>query len=160
MGNGELLVIISGFSGIGRSELKDTFRPIPEQIRRELGLLDGKEKVAYLIYYVPDEAGWPDAPGFDESKYDDEYLQSAGNAQRMVIEVRRLEDDGQYHQYAVGRAEPDDSNELVEVHYSSYTLTVPRSEVFTADEATPIYYQYFQTQTLAEDLSLRELGLS
>lgn len=153
-------MIVSVANGKFSSELNGNYRALTDQIRHELGLLDGKKKVSYLIYYVPDEAGWPDAPGFDESKYDDVHLQSAGNAQQMVIEVRRLEDDGEYHQYAVGRAEPDASNELVGVHYSSYTLTVPRSEVFTADEATPIYYEYFQTQTLPEDLSLRELDLS
>lgn len=43
--------------------------------------------------------------------------------------------------------------------YDEYTLTVRGGEVFTADEATPIYYAYFQTRTVHSDLVLRELNL-
>ncbi len=42
--------------------LTDAFRPYREQIRFNLGQLDNDEDWAYQLWYVPDSAGWPDAP--------------------------------------------------------------------------------------------------
>ncbi|HEY0249570.1 MAG TPA: hypothetical protein VGC45_15060 [Gryllotalpicola sp.] len=153
-------MFIAEFAGRSSGKLSNSFRPYDVQLRRELGLLDGDERFAYLFYYVPDDAGWPDAPGFDQSKYDQEYLQSAGSAERMTIEIRRLEEDGRYHQYAVGRpggaSEPHDQ----QIAFAENTLTVPMSEVFDADEAAPLYFHYFQTRSLPDGLALRELDLN
>ncbi|MBK0421715.1 hypothetical protein JD292_06470 [Leucobacter sp. CSA2] len=153
-------MIITEINSSISSRLSDTFRSFRDQIRRSLGRLDGEETFAYSIYFVPDDAGWPDAPGYDDDLYNDFYLQSAGTAEAMVIELKRKDIDGETRQYAVGRPAPADQSDMVEVHYADSTLTVPPSEVFTADEATDIYYQYFQNQTIPEDLTLRELDLS
>ena len=89
-----------------------------------------------------------------------EYLQSAGTADGMTIELRRLEDDGQYHQYAIGKRGSEGQSLDREVKYDEYVLHVRPGEVFTADEATPIYYAYFQGRTIPDDLVLRELDLT
>ncbi|AYG02776.1 hypothetical protein [Gryllotalpicola protaetiae] len=151
---------VAEFAGRSSSKLSNSFRPYDEQLRRELGLLDGEKRFAYLLYFVPDDAGWPDAPGFKLSKYDQEYMQSAGNAEAMTIEVRRLEDDGEFHQYAIGRPGGAADAGTVEIHYAENTLSVPRSEVFTADQAAPIYYKYFQSHAVPDGVVLRELDLT
>jgi len=142
------------------SELRNDFRPYDEQIRRMLGLLDGKERFSYSLWFVPDDAGWPDAPGYNEDEHGREYLQSAGTADGMTVELRRLEEDGQYHQYVVGKPGSEGQSLDREVKYDEYTLNVRPGEVFTADEATPIFYTYFQENTVPGGLVLRELDLT
>lgn len=56
----------TGRSGSSSMELNADYRPVPDQIRRMLGLMDGGEDYAFRIFYVPDDAGWPNAEGFSE----------------------------------------------------------------------------------------------
>ena len=86
------------------SKLSNEFRSYPEQIRRMLGLLDGTSagRFAYQLWFVPDEAGWPDAPGYANEDWNSRYLQAGGSADRMSVELQRVE-DGQLRHYVVGR---------------------------------------------------------
>lgn len=152
-------MLISKFNGSVSMQLDGSYRPVPDQIRRDLGQLDGGEDFAYLLYFVPDDAGWPDAPEYDESKFVDNFMQSAGSAEAMSIEIKRLESDGEYRQYAVGRPEDDPAAPDVMIPFAENTLLVRPSEVFDADEAARIYYHYFQTNTVPDGLTLRELDL-
>ena len=153
-------MFISKYNGSISMPLTDSHRPFPAQLRRSLGDLDGNEDFAYLLYYVPDDAGWPDAPGYDDSKYDDEYMQSAGSADAMTIEVKRREGDGELRHYVIGRPGDDADAPDVEVRYGSHALSVRPTEVFDADEAARVYYEYFQTRTVPDTYVLRELDLS
>jgi len=153
-------MFIRTFNGSVSAKLTDDFMPLPDQIRHSLGRLDGTEDFAYLLYYVPDDAGWPDAPGYDDSKYDDEYMQSAGSADAMTIEVKRREDDGELRHYVIGRPGDDADAPDVEVRFSEYSQLIRPTEVFDANEAAQVYYAYFQTRTVPDTYVLRELDLS
>ncbi|QDZ16526.1 hypothetical protein [Humibacter ginsenosidimutans] len=121
-------------------------------------MLDGKDRAAYSLSRLSDEVEWTDAkPGVD---YDVEYLQSAGTADRMTIEIRRLEADEKLHQYAIGRPEAADEALTEIVRYDAFELHVAPSEVFDADAAAEVYYHYFQTNTVPEGMHLRELDFS
>lgn len=152
-------MFITKFNGDVSMPLTNSYRPIPAQIRRNLDQLDGDEDFAYLMYYVPDDAGWPDAPNYDATKYVDTFMQSAGSSDAMTIEIKRKETDGEYHQYAVGRL-GDASARTVEISFAGNTLTVPSSEVFDASQAADVYYTYFQTRGIPQGLTLRELDLA
>lgn len=153
-------MFISKVSGRTSMELRNTFRSFDEQLRRTLGLLDGADISSFLLFYVPDDAGWPDGPGFDVAEYEAEYLQSAGKADAMIVEVRRIEErDGEYHQYALGRPTPAPRLPSVEISWERHSTTVPVNEVFGADEAATIYSFYFQHRRIPETYSLRELDL-
>lgn len=141
-------------------ELLDTYRSHEEQIGRMLGLLDGTKRFSYSLWYVPDDAGWPDGDGYDESKYGWEYIQAGGSADAMTVEVKRLETDGEYHQYVLGRPGDDTGEPDVRIPIAENGEDVRPSEVFTADTATPIFYHYFRTNTVPDGLTLRELDLS
>ncbi|TIC86714.1 hypothetical protein E8D34_10720 [Nocardioides sp. GY 10113] len=145
----------------GRSsmELTDSFRSYEQQLRHGIGLLDGGERSSYLLFHVPDDAGWPDAPGFNVGDYDGDYLQCAGTAGAMVIEVRRLEADGRHHQYALGRPTSATSAPSVEVDLGGVSLMVSANEVFDADEAVRIFLHYFESRSVPDTCALRELDL-
>lgn len=141
-------------------QVDDAYRPVPDQLRRNLGLLDGDEDYAYLMYYVPDDAGWPDGDGYRDSDYGGEYIQSAGSAGALTIEIRRREQDGEFHQYVVGHRGSDALSDDVELKVGEHSVRVRPSEVFAADEAADIFYQYFQTRTVIGSYALRELDLT
>ncbi len=146
-------------SGRTSIELRDTYWSHEQQLRRSLGQLDGDDLFSFLLFYVPDDAGWPDAPGFDVGEYEAEYLQSAGKADAMVVEVRRLESDGRYRQYALGRPTPARREPEVEIKWEQHSMTVPANEAFDAGEATRIYLHYFQHRSVPDTYVLREVAL-
>lgn len=147
-------------SGRTSMQLRDEFGPYEEQLHRNLRLLDGTGRSSFLLFHVPDDSGWPDGPGFKAAEYDQEYLQSAGRADAMTIEIRRLEDtDGMFHQYALGRPAPAPIRPEVEINWGQNSMTVPANEVFDADGAVTIYFHYLQHRTIPDTYTLRELDL-
>ena len=148
-------MFITKIPGDSTTTLSNSFRPYDEQIRRELGLLDDDELFAYILYYLPDELDWQDEPEDENGvAYQDQYLQAGGTAQRMGVELRRLE-GGQLRFYVVGRAhgldEPlTETLDVQEAHEPRHP-----AELFTADQAAPVFFHYFQHRTIPHGYTLR-----
>ena len=153
-------MFIIKISGRTTMETRDALGPEEEQVLRNLRLLDGADRSSFLLFHVPDDAGWPDGPGFEVGAYDQEYLQSAGRSEAMIVEVRRLEEsDGKHHQYALGRPSPATTQPEVEISWGQNSVTVPANEVFDADGAAEIYGHYLLHLTVPATLTRRELNL-
>jgi hypothetical protein len=137
------------------SILQDTFRPIPDQVRRMLGLLDNDEQFAWQIWWCPDDADWMFNPAPVEEQYSDSYLQAGGTAEKMSVELRRREEDGEYRFYIVGR-DHDLSEPLTET-IDVQAAHEPRhpAELFTADQAAPVFMHYVEHQTVPDGYTLR-----
>jgi len=148
-------MIITMSNGSVSSILQDTFRPMPDQVRRRLGLLDNDEQFAWLIWWCPDDADWMFNPGPAEEQYGDSYLQAGGTAEKMSVELRRREDDGEYRFYIVGR-DHDLSEPLTET-IDVQAAHEPRhpAELFTADQAAPVFMHYVEHQTVPDGYTLR-----
>jgi hypothetical protein len=141
-----------------RGALVDYFRPYPEQIRFSLCQLDGTSSWSYSLWRAPEGADLLDSIPFSE-----EYMQCAGTADALALEVRRIEDDGTPHQYAIGKPGGDCTGEPTEViHFDDgrHSTTVYPHEVFTADEAAVVFYTYFLTNEVSQPYELRDLHLS
>lgn len=142
-------------NGSTRMFLFDDVRPYRDQIGRVLGLLDGDKRWAYSLWRAPKGLNIDE---IDRDQYPQAYLQSAGTAQAMTIEVRYIEADGIARQYVVGRAPGDYAIEpSVRIPYNngSRHLDLYPNEVFTSEEATEIYYQYFLTDRVPDQYLLR-----
>jgi len=140
--------------------LDDFIRPYKEQISRVLHLLDGERRWGYSLWQAPEGVG---LFAIDKKKYPQNFMQSAGTAEAMTIEVRFVEDDGVGRQYVLGR--PDEVVEgepPVVLRYlnESRELRLYPNEVFNADEASEIYYQYFLTDEVPAPYVLRRLDFS
>jgi hypothetical protein len=137
------------------SILRDTFGSISEQVHRVLGLLDNDEYFAWQIWWCPDDADWMFNPEQAEEQYGDSYIQAGGTAEKMSVELRRREDDGEYRFYVVGRdhdlAEP--LTETIDVQ-AAHEPRHP-SELFTADQAAPVFMHYVEHQTVPDGYTLR-----
>lgn len=148
-------MIITQSNGNVSSILQDTFRPMPDQVRRRLGLLDNDEQFAWLIWWCPDDADWMFNPKPAEEQYSGSYLQAGGTAEKMSVELRRREDDGEYRFYIVGR-DHDLSEPLTEtIDVQAAHEPRHRAELFTADQAASVFMHYVEHQTVPDGYTLR-----
>ena len=138
-----------------RGWITDSYRPIPAHLRLMLGHLDGERKLTYIIWRGSDPSS---TVGFREPARD-AFMQAAGSADAMSVEVKLPGPDGESHLYAVGRAEPVDGTTLIPIS-PTRAVRVFSNEVFTADEAAVIFYTYYFTDAVAQPYVLRELDLS
>ncbi len=144
-------------NGCSRGPLVDSVRPFPEALRFSLNRLNGTTFWAYSLWRVP-----PGSDLLDDIPLSEEYLQSAGSAEALTIEVRVLDGAGIAHQYVVGRpgAEPVGApSEAICWDEGRHSTTVHRNEVFTADEAAEVFYTYYLTDQVGQPYALRELDL-
>ncbi|WP_314428395.1 hypothetical protein [uncultured Microbacterium sp.] len=145
-------------NGYSRMALIDSVRPYPDQIRFVLNRMNGSSFWAWSLWRAPEGANLLDSIPLSR-----EYMQCAGTADALAVEVRHLDPDGTPHQYAVGKPGGDHSGEPTEViHYDDgrHSVTVHPSEVFTADEAAVVFYTYFLTDKVSQPYTLRELDLT
>ncbi|MFZ7089157.1 hypothetical protein [Curtobacterium sp. RRHDQ10] len=156
-------MFINTTNSASESELTDEFRSYEDQIRRMLGLLDGQAdgRFAYALWWLPDDAGWPDRPGYtDGGDHSLNYLQAGGAADRMAVDLQILE-DGRLRHFVVGR--PHDLGEPLteQVRVAGHDHDVHPAEVFDADEATVLFSHYFEHPgTVPDGYVLRLLDLS
>lgn len=145
-------------NGLSRGALLDDLRTYPEEIRFVLNRMNGSSFWAWSLWRAPEGADL-----LDSIPLSNEYIQCAGTAEALTIEVRYLDPDGTAHQYVVGRPGGDTSGEPTEVitwDDGRHSTTVYPNEVFKADEAAVIFYTYFLTDKVAQPYVLREIDMS
>lgn len=145
---------IRQLDGSRRDALVDDVRPYPDQIRHSLNRLNGSSEWGYSLWRAPD--GTDPRVEVTESE---EYMQSAGSAEAMTIEIRKVDHEGTAHQFTVGRSEERSTDDLTEViawDNGRFSTKVHPSEVFTADEAAKVFYTYFLHGDVTEPYVLRE----
>ena len=122
-------------------------------IARGLERLDGDSDFACVLWPIPDGERFRD---IDYSKIGT-YLQCAGNAKRMTIEMR---DDkgGAVHHYVVGRTGDRRALEKAQlVDSKAGGVLVFPNEVFDVRQAIPIFQYYYTHDTVPENCELRPL---
>ena len=129
-----------------------------DRISNVLHGLDGSDNHSLVLWHIPED--YPPrhaSPRLAGRDHGGEYLQCAGSAERLAIEVRIGHGDG-FTNYAVGREATREDTTLDEVvQWSDYSLQVAATEVFTADEAIPIFEEYRRTGRIPAGLHLRPL---
>ncbi len=134
----------------------DGYRPIPDELRFKLALLDGSERYTYIIWRALN----PEKGFVTPHDMTDTFIQAAGSAEAMTVEVRILGPDGEHNLYTVGRPEvPDGTTTLIPIN-DKRAVRVFSNEVFAADEAAVIFYTYYLTDAVSQPYVLRELDLA
>lgn len=128
------------------------------RIPMSLTKLNGESLFAYSLWRQPEGEEWGDRL---PKGWPHEYLQSAGTAVGMSIEIRALEHD-EYRQYAVGRGGERSTaqDQVIVWGPNRRELTLSADEVFTAEEAAPVYLAYYRSGTIPDGYSLRLLDLT
>lgn len=144
-------------NGRVHGEVKDAVMSPREVIRQRLGLLDGAVRYSLSLWRLPDGVPFDRV---DLGAWPQEYVQAAGSADGLTVEVRRAEQSG-WGQYVVGRTPRDTSDPLVEVviPWNGYETRVSSSEVFSAAEAAEVFTQYYDVGQIQDTFHLRLLPL-
>jgi hypothetical protein len=88
-----------------------------------------------------------------------EYLQAAGDAKRLTVEMRRLVGET-FEQLVVGRAPSgNDERQRVTVRWSDFEVVVRGNETFDAVEAARIFTAYYETHDIPPGSTLRQINL-
>lgn len=144
-------------NGYSRGPLVDMIRPYPDAIRYSLNRLNGSSTWAYSLWRAPE-----DADLLSDIPLSDEYMQSAGSAAAMTVEIRQLDADGVAHQYVVGKSGArigSTPTEVIRWDDGRHSSLVHPHEVFTADEAAEIFYAYYLTNETPDAVVLREIDI-
>lgn len=124
-----------------------------------LQAFDGSRRYARSISKLP-RPGWSDDFSEDEVNTG-RFLQAAGSANAMTVEVSTGEKGGGLDLYTVGRADNDKSTSppTVPIHFGDNVVMVYPNEVFKAQEAADIFYFYYLNDSVPEEYSLRKFGV-
>ncbi|MDT5095658.1 MAG: hypothetical protein QOH60_5021 [Mycobacterium sp.] len=124
---------------------------IPGQLAAIINRLGDGEYEYYLIYPLPADAE------YDEVVHPTEWLQTAGSAERLTVEIKRLDDDGVHRLYTVGRADAaNESNASEAVRRGDVEYAVRPSEVLTAADALTLFQHYYDHHEIPQGWHLRE----
>ena len=139
-------------------ELKSRGGP-EEEIHRRVRLLDGSERYSLSLWALPAATPFDKV---DLSAWPQNYIQAAGSADRMVIEVR-IAKDGIARQYAIGHKTASDVNQSNVVRevvvWNDHNSAVSSNEVFAASEAADIFVLYYKDGDVSTSYSLRLLSI-
>lgn len=144
-------------NGLSRGPLIDSIRPYSDQLRFSLGRMNGTSFWAYSLWRAPEGSDL-----FDDIPLSESYLQCAGSAAALTIEVRELDAEGVPRQWVVGRPGETPSGpptEVVRWDDGRHSTTVHPHEVFTAAEAGDVFVAYFLTDAVPAQCTLRPLDL-
>ena len=126
-----------------------------DDFTRRLRRLDGTNLYSLLLWKLP-----PGKSLYDTSPDEDanDYIQVAGSADRMTVEVRRL-NGGKVEHFVLGRA-PNGHNpgKRETIHWDDVETVVAPHEVFTADEAAELFVSYYRTGWVPSKYVLRPLS--
>ncbi|SPX87819.1 Uncharacterised protein [Mycobacteroides abscessus] len=108
---------------------------------------------SYRIYRIPEGAKQGDQISPKE------WIQTAGTAERLTVEIKRAEADGQYHHYVIGHpSTATSSGDTENIQFGEFQLPVQPSEVLTADEAIRLFQHYYDYNDVAPGWELRPLS--
>ena len=144
-------------NGNSRGPFDDMFRPYPDQLRVSLNKMNGTSFWALGLWRAPDGADL-----LEDIPLSENYIQCAGSAEALTVELRVVDASGVAHQYVIGKAVGDqagDPSEVIPWDEGRRSTRVYPNEVFTADEAADIFYAYFLTDTIPTTYPHRQLPL-
>lgn len=88
----------------------------------------------------------------------DNYLQCAGTAECMTLELRVTHEDGSHTHWVLGRG-PLTGGESERVVWDTGQAMVHPEEVWTAEQAAPLFEQYARERTVPDWVHRRELDI-
>ena len=145
------------FNGHIESDVSDAMWPLEQDVRRGLEIMDGERRYAYALWRQPPRdqmylrvQGWPWS-----------YIQSAGSAEAMTVEIRVSGGmDKVAEQFVVGRPVEDQAAEpVVNIRWNGNDHIVFANEVFEVKEAGDIYWYYYQHDTVPDGYWLRQIAV-
>lgn len=90
---------------------------------------------------------------YDEFPYVHDWMQAISEKDRFVVEFKRLEADGLYHLYVVGRAAP--ATESVQMEFGTRAVPVYAEEILGFNQALELFTHHYMYNTVPDGWNLR-----
>ena len=139
---------------------------VAEEVSRKLtspGYLDGARRFAVVVWALPDgTTHMDDVP--ESSPARATYIQCGGSTKAMSVEIRATHEDGSYEHYAVAREPIADPDAWTTVTWDNgnpepFSLRLHPEEVFTGEQAAPVFRAYIEAGALPPTELLRRLDV-
>lgn len=152
--------------GIRRSFMNpQTPQEIADKVIQDLNnptFLSDTRHFAFGVDQLPEGINFPeDMPPDPPEQY---YIQAGGSHQAMALEIRVPHPTDGYRQYAVAREPVQDPNAWVTLSWDNggkepFTLHLHPEEIFTAEQATPIFTNFILNNQLPPSNLLRHIDI-
>ena len=125
--------------------------------------MDGVKHFSMLVWALPEGVTHiDDVPRSSPARAT--YIQCGGSAEAMTIEIRVTHDDGSYEHYAVAREPVTDPEAWTTVSWDDggsepYSVQVHPEEVFTGEQAVPVFRAYIEDNALPPADLLRRIDI-
>ena len=155
-------------SKTGRSDIF-TLPQTPEKIADEMSrwltaprFLTGEKRFALGVWALPEGRDFPDdLPEAEQSNF---YMQAGGSNRAMTVDVRVPDPVSGYAHYVVAREPVKDPDAWVPLSWNNggdepFTTHVHPEEVFTGQQAVPVFRTYILTGQTPPPTHLRRINI-
>ncbi len=118
-----------------------------------LGRMDGTGFFAYNMWHHPEATHFNDV---DVDAHSNEYLQCAGSAEAMTVELREESVDGHDHWVLATGPITGEANRTV-TWDEDFSTQVHAEEVFSSEQAAALFEEYYRTGTIPDSVPRRRL---
>lgn len=118
-----------------------------------LGRMDGTGLFAYALWQYQDGVHFDDV---DIDAVSDEYLQCAGSADALTVELRE-KSGGDYDHWVLATAPITGTPNRTITWDDDFSTEVHAEEVFTSGQAAPLFEEYYRTGTIPDSVPRRPL---
>ena len=124
----------------------------------DFGFLHGLKRMKHGAVTMYVLWHYPSTEEFAHPESLDNYLQCAGITECMTLELRVTHDDGSHIHWVLGRG-PLTGVETERVVWDAGQAMVHPEEVWTAEQAAPLFEQYARERTVPDWVHRRELDI-
>ena len=142
----------TGYDGFDVPQTPQSFADDTEQRLTEPDFLEGYKRYALVVWALPEGADHVDVALSN-------YMQCGGSTQAMTVEVRVTQEDGSYEHYVVARKPVADPDAWTTITYNNTPLQVHPEEVFTGEQAAPVFRAYIEHGVIPPRELLRTLDI-
>lgn len=127
-----------------------------DKLRASFARMDGDRLFAFLLWELPAGQSFGDGRPLDPR----EFIQCAGSADALTVEVREEADDGSHVLSTLGRADDQGGRAEMAIQWRGNTKMVRRNEQWSSDDAADLFLTYWRTGALPRNISKRPVTLA
>ena len=146
------------YNGFDVPQTPQSFADDTEQRLTEPDFLEGYKRYALVVWALPEGVDHVDDVPHDSVALSN-YMQCGGSTQAMTVEVRVTQEDGSYEHYVVARKPVVDPDAWTTITYNNTPLQVHPEEVFTGEQAVPVFRAYIEDGVIPPRELLRTLDI-
>lgn len=128
-----------------------------EQLSGSFGRMDGERLFAFILWAIPGDASFDD--GGKAVLESPTYIQCAGRADALTVEMREIGEAGRIRHYVLGRSAEVQGNCDITITWQRASTSIYHNEKWSAESAVGLFISYWKTGTVPPDVSRRQIDV-